>query len=105
SEELSFSTEPTPALKDLTARLRKAAEDKSVTAVLITADEVALGPAQVEELRQGMAALRAADKEVYVHSDSMDTLRYVLLCGASRLSMAPVADLWLTGIYTEQPYL
>jgi protease-4 len=105
NEDFSFSTEPSTVLKDVVARLKKAAEDKTVQAVLLTADDASIGPAQIEELRQGIAALRSAGKEVYAHSDSMQTLTYVLLSGASRLSMSPTADLWLTGLYGEQPYL
>ncbi len=105
SNEFSFSTEPSTALKDVVARLKKAAEDKAVKAVLLTADDASLGPAQIEELRQPLAAVRAAGKEIYAHSDSMETATFVLLCGASRVSMTPTADLWLTGKYGEQPYL
>ena len=31
--------------------------------------------------------------------------RYALLCGATRLSVVPTADLWVTGLYGEAPYL
>ncbi len=105
NDEFSFSTEPSTVLKDVVARLKKAAEDKTVKAVLITADDASLGPAQIEELRQSLSALRSAGKEIYAHSDSMQTLTYVLLSGASHVSMAPTADLWLTGLYGEQPYV
>ena len=30
---------------------------------------------------------------------------YLLLCSASRLSVTPTADLWITGIHAETPYL
>ena len=30
---------------------------------------------------------------------------YVLLSGASRLSVVPTADLWVTGLFGEAPYL
>ena len=30
---------------------------------------------------------------------------YLLLCSATRLSVTPTADLWLSGIRAEQPYL
>lgn len=105
SDDFPFSVEPTTSLKDLAARLKKAADDKAVKAVLITADEASIGPAQIEELRQSLAALRSVGKEIYAHSDSMETLSYVLLSGATHLSMSPTSDLWLTGLYGEQPYL
>ena len=60
---------------------------------------------QVEELRQAMAKVRAAGKEIYAHADSLSMREYVLLSGASRLSVVPTADLWVTGLYGESPYL
>src|SRR4029079_9315044 len=57
------------------------------------------------ELRQAMSKLQAAGKPVYSHSDSLDMKEYVLLSGASRLSVCPTADLWITGLHGETPYL
>src|SRR5262249_20028736 len=42
-----FSTEQTLALKDLTARIRKAGEDKDVKAVVMTLSDISLGWAQI----------------------------------------------------------
>ncbi len=44
-------------------------------------------------------------KEIYAHADSLSTREYVLLSGASRLSVVPTADLWVTGLFGESPYL
>ena len=52
-----------------------------------------------------MAKLRAAGKEIYAHADSLSMREYVLLSGASRLSVVPTADLWVTGLFGEAPYL
>ena len=53
-----------------------------------------------------MAGLRAAGKEIYAHADSLGELgEYVLLSAASRLSVVPTADLWITGLFGEAPYL
>ncbi len=93
------------ALKDLVARMKKAGEDPAVKAVVLLAEESGAGSAQVEELRQAMARLRAAGKDVFVHSDSLSMRDYVLFCGASRLSVVPTADLWVNGVYGEQLFL
>src|SRR5262249_14804014 len=63
------------------------------------------GTAQVEELRQVMAQIRAAGKDVYVHADSLSMREYVLASGASRLSVVPTALLLITGIHGESPYI
>ena len=52
-----------------------------------------------------MASLRAKGKEIYAHADSLSMREYVLLSGASRLSVVPTADLWVTGLFGEAPYL
>jgi protease-4 len=97
---------PTPvSLKDLVARLKKAAKDPAVKAVAFIADGGAAGAAQTEELRQAIAQVRAAKKDIFVHGDSLSMPEYVLYSGASRISLVPTADLWLTGLHGEAPYI
>jgi protease-4 len=93
------------SLKDLVARLKKAADDPAVKAVVLLPEGGSLGLAQAEEVWQAMRRLRAAGKEVYAHADSLTMREYVLLSGASRLSVVPTADLWVLGIAGEAPYL
>jgi protease-4 len=105
-ESLPLFEPPSTSLRDLTARMTKAAQDPAVKAVVLVSDGIQLGSAQVEELSQSIAGLRAANKEVYVHSDTVGATRdYVLFTGATRISAAPTAVLWVGGIYGEQPYL
>ncbi|MBI3466877.1 MAG: signal peptide peptidase SppA [Planctomycetes bacterium] len=104
-DSFPFGSPVGPSLKDLVTRIRKAADDPTVKAVVMLFDGGAVGQAQTEELRQAMAAVRSAGKEVYVHSDSLSMGDYVLLSGASRLSVVPTADLWITGINGESPYV
>ncbi|HUY36569.1 MAG TPA: signal peptide peptidase SppA [Pirellulales bacterium] len=100
-----FSTRHALALKDLVARLQKARDDQSVKAVVITVDGAALAVPQVEELRQVMAEVRAGGKEIFAYADGISTRDYALLSGATRISVVPTGDLWLTGMYGESPYL
>src|SRR5438552_2373879 len=69
------------------------------------ADEATVGSAQKEELRQAMALIRSKGKDIYVHSDSFGLGEYILLCGASRISVVPTGDLMITGLYGESPYV
>jgi protease IV len=102
----SFSLTPDTGttLKSLVERLRKAKNDAAVKAVVIL-PETSIGSAQTEEIRQAMAEVRSAGKDVYVHADSLSMREYVLASGASRLSVVPTADLWITGLYGESPYV
>src|SRR5205814_10378557 len=69
------------------------------------ADGATIGTAQREELRQALSKVRAAGKEIYAHADELHMGDYALLAGATRLSIVPTADVWVTGLYGEQPYL
>src|SRR4051794_17823659 len=69
-ESLPFFEPPAASRRDLPARMTKAAQGPSVKAVVLLSENAASGSAQVEELRQSIANLRAAGKDVFVHSDS-----------------------------------
>jgi protease-4 len=89
---------PGTSLKDLVARLRKAAEDSAVKAVVLLPDSATLGLGQVEELRAAVSLVRSHDKEVYVHADSLMTAQYVLACGASRIAVVPTGLVMVPGL-------
>ncbi len=104
-ETFSFGGPASVSLKDLVARMKKAGEDPEVKALVILHEGGTVGRAQIEELRQAMAKVRALGKEIHANADSLSMSEYVLLSGASRLSVVPTADLWITGLYGEAPYL
>ncbi len=105
-EIFNFGGETGISLETLVARMDKAAKDSAVKAVVILLDQTTVGSAQVEELRQAICRLRAAGKDVIAHADTIASLgQYALLSAASQLSVVPTADLWITGLYGEAPYL
>jgi protease IV len=104
-ETLSFSAEKTTSLNEVIERFQKARDDKHVKAVVLTVDELKLGGwAQIEELRQAIEQLRGSGKEVYAHADSLSLPHYLLLAGATQISVVPTGDIWLTGLHGESPY-
>jgi protease-4 len=104
-EMLDLFSGDSTSFRDLVTRMKKAADDPDVKAVVLRLEEAMLGKAQTEELRQALAKLRKADKQVYAHVDSLHMRDFVLLAGASRLSVVPTGDVWITGLYGETPYL
>lgn len=104
-ETLFFASTKAVSLKDLVARIEQAAKDDAVKAVVLTQEGGSAGAAQKEELRQAIAKVRTAGKDVYAQADSLSMGQYVLLSGASRLSVVPTGDLWVTGLDAEVPYL
>lgn len=104
-ETFSFGAVGGTSLRELIERMKKAEKDDAVKAVVFLHEGGSVGAGQAEELRAAMARLRGAGKEVYAHADSLDMREYVLLSGATRLSVVPTADLWVTGMFGEAPYL
>jgi len=104
-ETFSFSSDKITSLKAVIERFQKARDDKNVKAVVLTVDELELdGWAQIEELRQAIEQLRTAGKEVYAHADGLSLPHYLLLAGATQISVVPTGDIWLTGLHGESPY-
>ncbi len=104
-EDPIFGAVGTESLLELTRRMDKAAKDDNVKGVILLLDSAQLGFGQVEEVRQAIGRLKEAGKPVYAHADSLTTGAYALLCGATRLSVSPTSDVFLTGLYSEQMYL
>ncbi|MBI2826354.1 MAG: signal peptide peptidase SppA [Planctomycetia bacterium] len=92
-------------LSELVERMAKARDDEAVKAVVLTLDGATINSAQIEEVRQSMAALRAAKKDVYLFADGLSMLDYALAAGATEVTVVPTGDLWLTGFYAESPYV
>jgi protease-4 len=104
-EMLTLLGSPGPSLRDVVTRMKKAADDPDVKAVVVLAEGAQMGFAQTEELRQAMQKVRAGAKDVFAHSDSMLMGQYVVLSGASRLSVAPTGDLFVLGLHGDALYL
>jgi protease-4 len=104
-EDFLFGSTGSESLLDLSKRLEKARDDKSVKAVALLVGNTSFGLAQVEEIRRLVDELKAAGKEVYAHADSLSLRSYTLVCGASKVSMVPAGALFITGLYGETPYL
>lgn len=100
-----FGSIGSESLRSLVSRLDAAAKDDAVAGVVVLPGGATLQTAQIEELRAAFDRIRAAEKPVYVHADSLSTLTYCLAAGGSRLSVAPTGDVWVTGIYGQQLYI
>ncbi len=99
-----FGTVGAETLKSLVSRLEKAKDDDEVTAVVVTLGGASLGRAQLEEVRTALLAIRKSGKPVYAHANSLTFGGATLLSAASRVSVTPVGDVFVTGIYGEQPH-
>ena len=92
-------------LKTLVERLKAARDDEDVKAVVFLLGSTSLGAGQIEEIRGLMDQIKAAGKDVHVHADTATTGSYLLLSGASRLSIVPTGYMFLTGLNGEALYI
>ncbi len=93
------------SLNDLVTRIDKAGKDKHVVALAVILGESPLGAAQVEEVHKALRKVRQSGKPVYAFADSLSFRTLALLSAASRISVTPVGDLMITGLYGAQPHV
>ena len=98
----SIGAEP---LKDLVARMNKVRDDEAVKGVVLLIGDTSLGYGQIEEIRGVMDQIKSAGKEIHAHADSLSTRDYVLVSGASKISVVPTGTVVITGIRAEEPYV
>ncbi len=98
-------TRPAESYLHLLKRVREAGRDPSVRGLLLHLDDVDLSLAQVEELRDLVADVRASGRPVVAFLDeATDTRAYYLATAADRIAMHPSADLDLKGLSAEMLY-
>ncbi len=105
SEDLPFMTVGGESLKSLTGRMKKAADDKNVKAVVVLLGNTGFGYGQLQEMRQAMDHIKKSGKRIYSHADYLSQGSYAFLSGASELSVVPTGHIMILGQYGEQPYL
>lgn len=92
-------------LKDFVARLEKARDDDGVQAVAIVLGDMPLGTAQREEIYQVLDEIKKSGKPVYAFADHLSFADLALVSSASRVSVAPVGELMISGMYGAQLHL
>jgi protease IV len=84
--------------------------DPAVRALAVRIDDVGTGLAKAQELRRQLAETVSAGKTVVCHFDtagegSNGTLEYYLASACSSISLAPVGELNLLGLYSDPLFL
>lgn len=89
---------------DITTSLSKAAGDPDLRAVVVDADDAALGLPQILEIRRHLLALRKGGKDVWVYSDHFDAKSALLGSAANHFMLLPEADSDFAGLAAESMY-
>ncbi len=95
---------------DLVKAINLAADDNRIKAVVATIGSSPLGMAQIEDIRQSIAAFRKSGKKAYLFSSGMGSFgngtgEYLLASAFDEIWMQPGTDIGLTGIDIEVPFL
>jgi len=102
-------SEPKPVLSDLIAALVRARVDKKVAGVILITGDESPGLASIQELRDALIALRAADKFVvsFAHAfgEGGNGTGSYYLASAGEVWLQPSGDLALLGLAIETPFL
>ncbi len=95
---------------DLIKYLNVAILDDNVKAILAKINTTGLGMAQIQNLQQTIQSFRQQGKKAYIYSSGMGNLgqgtdEYFLATSFDKIFMQPNADLGITGISLEVPFL
>ena len=96
-----FGGDEVNTLRSVLDRLDKARQDKDVSAVLLTLGETGINMSQALELRDALAALKAAGKRTFVYADAYDTHSYLVACGATDVCMLQGGEIMMPGVGLE----
>ncbi|WP_278471940.1 signal peptide peptidase SppA [Gimesia maris] len=91
----------TESLSKVVSRLEKAAEDKSLTGVVLHFKGTELGWAKLNELRQAIQKVRKSDKKVFAWIETGMTKDYLIASACDQIVMPESASLILLGLRAE----
>jgi protease-4 len=82
-------------------RIRKAARDKEVGALVLQFDSLEIGFARMEELRREIAEFKKSGKKVFAYLESGSAKDFLVACEADQICMPVSGALMLVGMRTE----
>jgi len=91
----------TESLSKVTARLEKAAQDKSLTGVILHLKGTNIGWAKLNEIREAILKVRKSNKKVYAWIESGMTKDYLIATACDQIVMPESATLILLGLRAE----
>jgi protease-4 len=94
-----------PSFHELLFAMRNAAEDRSVTGVVLHVDGLDWGWARVHEMAAAVRAVRDAGKPVYASLVGGGEKEYLLAAAAGTVAMPPVSTLQLDGLSASAMFL
>jgi len=90
------------ALLDLLAR---AAQDKSIKALVLDLSDAQLTSEQAQELREALTRFKAGGRKLYVYSASLGMATYYVASLADRIVVHPIGDVSIPGVAAHVMFL
>jgi len=105
----SVLSEPQPTLRDVLDAIERATDDPRVKVLFVRLGSDEMGAAQVQELRDAIAAFRAKGKFAVAYADSFGEFgpgnhAYYLAAACDQIWLQPQGLLGLTGLRSESPF-
>lgn len=97
----NLSIESSTGLNDLVKGIKKAAGDPNIKLVYMDLSHIAIGLAQLEELREALLLFKESEKPIIAYGDNYSQGAYYLATVADKIYLNPYGSLALQGLRVE----
>ncbi|MDR0691523.1 MAG: signal peptide peptidase SppA [Prevotellaceae bacterium] len=97
----NLSIESSTGLNDLVKGIKKAADDPNIKLVYMDLSHIAIGLAQLEELREALLQFKESEKPIIAYGDNYSQGAYYLATVADKIYLNPYGSLALQGMRVE----
>ncbi len=82
-------------------QIQRAREDKTISGLILRIDNLGIGLAKVQELREALLDFKSSGKKIYAFMELGGNKEYYLASVADKIIMLPTGDLNFTGLAAE----
>lgn len=93
-----------PLVTEVSADIRKAAEDERIKGLYLQIDDLRLGWAGVQDLHDAVATFTASGKPCYAHADGYDNKAYYLASACGEVYLSPAGLMLVNGFSITTEY-
>ena len=82
-----------------------AAEDKNISMIYMTPENISAGTAQLEEIRAALARFRKSGKPIVAYCENFDNASYYIASVADKIILDPASESTITGVGSQMIFL
>lgn len=94
-----------PTIMQYADALLEAADDESVSGIIVRLKDAVLGTTDISELGQAMDAFRSSGKDLFVFAEGYSTSELLVGCHADHVIIQQGGGVMLPGLYMEEMFL